>query len=215
MKYKRLNFIANQVRKDEKVLDIGTDHAIVPILLLENGITKNILASDINTEPLTFAKDNLKSKKMDDKVKLLLMDGIKDIEPNEYDVIIIAGMGGQTISNILKQKKFNGRYILHPTTDIVTVRKTIQKLKMKITNEWVICEGKVYNVIIEAKKGNESLTEKELFLGPILMKEKNTNKYYQYLLDIFERNVKLSRDSNLKLKERKWLKEKLEWSEKN
>lgn len=214
MKNKRLNLIAKQIKNNEKVLDVGTDHGLLPIILLESGITKNITASDLNKEPLNQAKKNLDNKKMIDKVKLLIMDGIKDIKPNDYDVIVIAGMGGNTISKIIKQKKFEGRYLIHSTNNIETIRKTIMEINMKITNEWIIKEGKVYNIIIEAVKGPFDMNSKEIFMGPFLMKNKDSNEYYEYLFNSFEKNAQLSKKTELRKQEREWLKEQI-WNEIN
>ncbi len=216
MKYKRLNFISTLINKDEKVLDVGTDHALLPIMLISNSITNNITASDVNQEPLNAAITNINSKGYQDIIKTKLMDGISDIREDEFSTIVIAGIGGNTISSIIKEKKHNGRYIIHSTTNLEEVRNTIKEIGHKITNEWVIYEGKIHNVIIESTKGNMDLTDKDIFMGPSLVNKDDEQviNYYQHLYDIFERNASLSGDINLKVKERNWLKEKL-WSEKN
>ena len=135
MKYKRLNLIVNQIKKNERVLDIGTDHGLVPIFLLKKNITNNIMASDLNEEPLNAAKLNLEKEGYLDSVELKLMNGIEHIDPNDFDTIIIAGMGGQTISKIIESKEFKGRYLIHATTNIPQVRNVLQNIDMKITNE--------------------------------------------------------------------------------
>lgn len=215
MKYIRLKFIKDKINKDERVLDVGTDHGLLPIMLVEDGVTNNIVASDINQEPLNFAINNIKNNNMEDVIKTKLMDGIKGIDPNEYDTIIIAGMGGNTISKIISSNKFNGRFLIHSTTKLNDLRKKISDINFKITNEWLVYEGKVHNVIIEAIPGKQSLDEKEIFMGPILLgkDDEEVINYYKYLYNVFENNSKLSGDKNLKINERKWLKEKI-WNEK-
>ncbi len=214
MKYKRLKFIAEQVNKDERVLDVGTDHGLLPIMLVTEGITNNVVASDVNKEPLNAAIENIKENDLTDVIETKIMNGIEGIEENQFDTIIIAGMGGITISEIIKAKEFDGRFLIHSTTNLEEVRKTIQEIGFEITNEWVVFEGKVHNVIIEAKKGEMKLDEKSIFMGPklILKDDEQVINYYNHLFNVFERNSELSKNPELKINERNWLKEKL-WNE--
>ncbi len=214
MKYKRLNFIASKINANERVLDVGTDHALLPILLVKNGVTENVVASDVNEDPLNIAKVNIENEGLTSIIKTQLMNGIEGINDNEYDVIVIAGMGGITISSIIKAKEFNGRYIIHSTTNLEELRMAISDIGYMIKDEWVIYEGKIHNVIIEAIPGEMELNEKELFMGPKLLSKNDDEviNYYNHLLNIFERNKDLSKNEELKINERNWLKEKL-WNE--
>ncbi len=214
MKYIRLKFIAEQIKKDERVLDVGTDHGLLPIILVKDGITNNIVASDLNKEPLNAAIENIESEGLTSVIKTELMNGIEGIDEDQYDTIIIAGMGGTTISEIIKAKKHNGRFIIHSTTNLIEVRETLQEIGFKITDEWVVFERKVHNVIIEAYPGEMNLNDKQKFMGPSLIgkDDKQALEYYKHLYNVFERNSELSGDGNLKIDERNWLKEKL-WNE--
>ncbi len=214
MKYKRLKFIASLVKDQERVLDVGTDHALLPIKLIEDGVTSTVTASDVNEEPLKIAKENIINSNLQDKIQVKLMNGIEDIGEDDFDCIIIAGMGGNTISEIIKQKNFNGRYIIHSTTNLEELRKTIYEIGHSIKEEYVVFEGKIHNVIIETIKQKGEINEKEIFMGPSLIKKDDESimNYYKFLLDIFEQNVILSKNENLKINERKWIKEKI-WNE--
>jgi len=68
MSKKRLEVISSLIKKDEKILDVGTDHGLVPIFLLKNKITDKITASDINEGPLNSARKNLSKNNFLDKV---------------------------------------------------------------------------------------------------------------------------------------------------
>ena len=92
----RLKTIASLVKKDAMVLDIGTDHAYLPIFLQRNNLCKKVIASDISANALAVAKKNVEKYHAD--VKLYLSDGLNDI-PDDYDTIIISGMG--TLSIVL------------------------------------------------------------------------------------------------------------------
>ncbi len=216
MAYKRLKLISSLVNKGEKILDIGTDHCFVPIFLLENNITNNISASDIADKPLGFAKKNLKKKGFQESVKLIKSNGFQNIDISQYDVIIIAGMGGKTISKIISSKPFNGRYIIHSTTSLPEVRKTIEKIGMSIFNEIIIKEGKIFNIIMEVVRGKESLSKKEMYMGPSLLKKNYdyTKKYYEFLLEVIINNSLKSKDEFFEKEKREWLEEKL-WKNKN
>lgn len=210
---KRIELIAKQINKDEKVLDIGTDHALLPIFLIKNNITENIIASDINELPLNSAHENLKREGLEEKVKLILTNGAKGINLSDIDVIVVAGMGATTINKIIGDINFNGRYIIHSTTHVDDVRREIQKIGHVIANEWIDIEGKIYNIIIETKVGKMSLTEREFYLGPCLMKKRKESEfYYAFLLRLLTKISKKSKNEGFKLKERKWLKEQL-WNE--
>lgn len=216
MAHKRLKLIASLINKDERVLDVGTDHCFVPIFLLKNNITTKLDASDIAEKPLSFAKNNLIKNGFENKVNLILSNGFEKIDTSNYDVIIIAGMGGITISNILSSKKFKGRYIIHSTTSLEEVRKTIENVGMTIINEIILKEGKIFNVIIEAKLGKSKLSEKEIYMGPSLLQKdiNHTKDYYSFLLKTIIKNSKESNNKELKKKERIWLEETL-WKNKS
>lgn len=214
MKYKRLKFIMKLINENDRVLDVGTDHALLPIMLVNENITRSVVAADLNPEPLNAAINNIKENNLEEIINTKLMNGIEGIEENEFDTIVIAGMGGITISEIIKAKKFNGKFILHATTNLEQLRHTINEIGYLIEDEFVVFEGKVHNVIIVAKPGNEDLNERDIFMGPKLITKNDESviNYYNHLFNVFERNSKLSKDDSLRKEERKWLKEKL-WNE--
>ena len=99
----RLQTIVDLVPKNSKVIDIGTDHAYVPIYLYLNNITTYITATDISSHVLKQSYSNLKKYNLENKIKLIQSDGFKNIT-DTYDLAIIAGMGTHTIIDILTSK---------------------------------------------------------------------------------------------------------------
>jgi len=150
MAYKRLEAIASLIRENEKVLDVGTDHGLVPIFLLKRGVTQVADASDIADGPLAIARKNIQNEGFENNINLYKSNGLESIEYKNYDSIIVAGMGGSLIADIIKP--FNGRYILHATNNHEAVRKQLSKLNFKITQEFIVKERKVSNIIIVAEK---------------------------------------------------------------
>ena len=173
MNSKRLIAIANLVEKNSKVIDIGTDHAYVPIILYKNNITSNILATDISKRACLNAKNNLKRNNIEN-IDVIESDGFENIHGN-YDVAILSGMGTRTILKILETNNLPDKLIISSQNDYGTLRKELNKKGYKIVKEIVIYEKKYYP-IIKYEKGNEKLSQEEILFG----KSKNIN-YYNYL----------------------------------
>jgi len=101
---KRLRRIADYVLHDDKFIDVGCDHAFLSIvLLLEKNITRAI-ASDIHEGPLKIALENIEEYNIEDRIKVKLGDGLDPIE-DFIDTVIISGMGGITIADIMTNKE--------------------------------------------------------------------------------------------------------------
>ena len=191
MKYKRFEAIISFVGKNDYVLDIGTDHALVPILLFKKGITENIIAIDNSDKPLEQAKKNLLENKLEKKIDLLKSEGYFEVKKlYDVDTIIIAGIGGKNISNIISSRNIEGdktkaKLILHPTNNDLYLRNTLRNEGYRIIDEKLIKENNICSIIIVAKKDIRGylLTSKNQFLGPILKKDVYFNEevrnYYE------------------------------------
>lgn len=163
----RLYMIANNV-KTQSVADIGTDHGYVPVYLLKNGIVKKAVATDIRKGPLAAAKRTADKYKTADKIDLRLGAGLAPIGQGETETIIIAGMGGELIKNILsddiKKAEAADFLLLQPMNSQDILRKWLSENNFSILKEDIETEGfKVYNLII-AKKGKGTVFEDEFSL---------------------------------------------------
>ena len=99
---KRLEALYEAVNPGESVADIGTDHGYVPILLLQNGISEKVILSDISTGSLAKAEENFRQMGIEiPETCFRIGDGLSSIEPGEVDALIIGGLGGRTIRQIL------------------------------------------------------------------------------------------------------------------
>lgn len=101
----RLLTIANLVTKGKRVADIGTDHGYIPVYLLNKGHVDFAILADVNKGPLENARNEVRHNNLTDKVNLRLGSGIEVLNENEVDEVIIAGMGGILISELLEAKK--------------------------------------------------------------------------------------------------------------
>lgn len=185
----RLKTVADFTLEDnttKKIVDVGCDHALVPIYLLQKNDKLNIVASDINTGPLQKAKENISKYSLLDKIKLELADGIEKID-EDTDTLIIAGMGMDTITYILEKnkEKLDSVYklIISSNNKFLEIRKKITSLGYFIEKEKIVFEDGKYYVIIKFLKGKNNYNEKEFYFGPYLLKNKDELffKYYEFI----------------------------------
>lgn len=214
MPYKRLKFIASLINENDRVLDVGTDHALIPIFLHKKFPNIKIDVSDINKNPLNVAKKNIEKVNLQEKINLFLSNGVSNIDIDGYNVIIIAGFGGLEISKIITQKNYKGKYILQPTNNFNLLKKTLKKNNFKIFNEFLIKEKNVFNIIIISEKRNL----KNYFY---LNKNKNfwkkeNSEVDEYLIQKLNHyNYLYNKSKNFKYKKYyKNIKRKIKWREK-
>lgn len=175
---KRLQTIADFVKKGAVVADIGTDHAHIPIYLIKNNIISKAYACDINIGPLEKAGENIKYFGVQN-IELRLSNGLEKLKTDEADTVIIAGMGGELIINILeKDRRFfesKRKFILSPHTKIDEVRKFLLSNGFEITKEdMCIDEGKFYTVMeVKYTENKEMYSEAELLYGKYLIENKH------------------------------------------
>ncbi len=166
----RLAKIAELLPPCNCIADIGTDHAYIPIYTILNGKAKCAIASDINRGPVMRAKANAQHYGVSDKLSLRLGGGLETLEPNEADVIVIAGMGGILISDILENSKTvagSASYlILQPMTAAKELREYLCLRNFTIEAEVLTAEDeKIYNILCVKVGGKTEYSEKELILG--------------------------------------------------
>jgi len=171
---KRLLAIAQLVRKGKPVCDVGTDHALVPCFLKQNG-WECVFASDKNQKPLDGAKETMKSCGVEG-VELILSDGLDSVPHYDDMDIIIAGMGGETIAEILKRHNptKNQRFILQPMTKHHLLRAALCDGGYEILSETAVNDDKKHYTIIYAKFSGvkQEVTPDFLYIG------KQTDKLY-------------------------------------
>ena len=181
---KRLEAISSLVPVNAKVIDVGCDHALLDIYLYQNKISNKIIAADVNQNALNNAKDNIKKAKLEKIIEARLGNGIDTLkEDDDIDTIIMAGMGAHTIIGILKnnyQKLKNiNNIIIQSNTKLLFLRKEMMKLNYKIDNELIVLDNKKTYIIIKYIRGRQKYNKKELYFGPILLKD-NSRLFQEY-----------------------------------
>lgn len=149
----RLKTIADLIPYEETMADIGTDHGFLPVYLIETGRSPNAIATDISEGSLQKAIDLAKGKKLDNMLSTRRGDGLDVIGKAEVDNVIIAGMGGILISDILgkdieKAKSFK-RLILQPRSKIGFLRKWLRDHNFTVERETLVKElDKICEIIV-------------------------------------------------------------------
>ena len=151
----RLAAIASLVRLDKRICDVGTDHALLPCYLYEQG-ARDIIASDVNENPLKAARENITRLGYTD-IRLIQSDGLENIPP--CDDVIIAGMGGEMIARIISGCTFitpDTRFILQPMTKAEILRRYLCSAGFEIILEnGAFSGGKAYTVMLVRYTGEK------------------------------------------------------------
>lgn len=180
----RLKLVGDYVDKGSIPLDIGCDHAKLSIYLLKERNFPFVYASDNKIGPLNQARENVNYYNLADKIELIKADGLNSLN-DKIDTITVTGMGGLTINKMFlenKNKLTNIKtIILSPNNFIKEVRETINELGYYLKDEELVEESnKLYHILVFSK-GNKTYSDKELYLGPILMTKNKEiiKKYYR------------------------------------
>lgn len=161
--------------------DVGCDHAKLSIYFVLNK-GKRATAIDNNRNALNGAVDNIKKYQVEDKVTAVLSDGLTGINNFKDSVVVLSGLGTNTILKIINNKDIE-HIIIQSNKDLFSLRKEITSNGYYINDEQVVKEGKIYNVVISFKKGIKKYNYSDYLLGPIIRKRKNKQdlSYLNYL----------------------------------
>jgi tRNA (adenine22-N1)-methyltransferase len=171
----RLAAIAELIPPGSTVADIGTDHAYLPLYLVQEQISQRVVASDMNSAPLQQARETVAAFNCLQKIDLRQGDGLNVIQAEDHiNTVVIAGIGGETIIKILEsgREKLESveRLILQPMTESGTLRLYLAHNGYALVRESLALEGRRLYEIIMAKPGMENETDLfRLSLGPRLL----------------------------------------------
>lgn len=176
----RLLEISKNVKNNDIIADVGSDHAFLPIYLLENNIINKAYAIENKLGPYNRMVTNInKSKK---NIIPIFSNGLDNL-PSDVNSLIIAGMGKSLILDILNKNKSKldniDSLIIDSHNDVPSLRKDVCDLGYKIVNETLLIDKDIFYTIIRFEKGTVNYSEKELYFGPILLNNKN-DLFYKY-----------------------------------
>lgn len=177
---KRLKAVAELVTPGMRLADVGTDHGYIPIYLTEAGVIPSAIAMDINKGPLERAKEHIREHGLEGKIQTRLSDGLKNLQMNEADCMIAAGMGGGLVIRILSEERDTAgslkELILQPQSEIDSVRRYLTEEGYRIVAEDMVYEdGKYYPMMkavpCMAGAGEIPYSEEELEFGRVLLQQ--------------------------------------------
>ena len=180
MKKRRLEEIINLVEDNSIVADIGTDHGIVPYELIKSNKAKKVIASDISEKSLDKLREKLDYLDEPEKIILNVSDGLDNLNEYQVDTIIISGMGGNLIVDILNKNidvaKSANCLILGANNSLSVLRKFLHDNSFEIIEEVDLFENDKYYQIIKVKVGKQLFSnDYEYEFGKFLIDNKSEN----------------------------------------
>lgn len=188
----RLECIKSMVTKCKTAADIGTDHGYVAEMLLNDNTCEKVIATDLNEGPLNRAIEYLTSKNINLKCDFRLGSGLTVLNDNEADAIVIAGMGGELIADILETSKSIAKevsqLILQPMTTAEKLRRYLYENGFKIIDEKIVKEYHHYYFIIKAEPGTSELQDEIYYEFSRHLIEKKDTLMIEYMDKILNIN---------------------------
>nr|WP_265588832.1 class I SAM-dependent methyltransferase [Terrisporobacter petrolearius] len=176
----RLLKIASLVSENKRLADIGTDHGYIPVYLLNQNKIDFAILADINKGPLENARNEVRRNKLEDKVDLRLGSGIEVLKKGEVEEVIIAGMGGILIGELLEANKEVAhsveKLILQPMQAQEELRQYLLNNGYEIIDECLEKEDfRLYEIIIAKYTGKNTLVEDNIYyeVGKKLIENKD------------------------------------------
>lgn len=183
----RLNAIKNLVPKNSMVLDIGCDHGYLAKMLIDEGIAKYVMESDISKPSLDKAIRLLNEEKYKNKVQFKLSDGLEGIREYQFDTLVIAGMGEETIIEILQNNISISRtflkIILQAMGNNERIRKFLVENSFSIEKELFLIEDGKYYFISSVK--NTPDIQYKTYSFPKKLDTSSLADYKKYLNDSY------------------------------
>lgn len=191
----RLECIKSVVSKCNVAADIGTDHGYVAEMLLIDNICHKVIATDLNEGPLSRAVEHLSAVNLDKKCDFRLGNGLTVLREYEAETIIIAGMGGELIADILENSKhiaLKASYlILQPMTTTERLRHYLYNNGYKIIDERIVKELHHYYFIIKAVPGTDNIEDEIYYEVSKILLEKKEPLLLEYLDRLLGMNEKI------------------------
>jgi tRNA (adenine22-N1)-methyltransferase len=196
----RLHKIATYLNSEDFILDIGSDHAYLPIYLMKNKLVKHVYASEINQGPYNHAQKNINKYQLKKDITLFLTSGLQNI-PKDYNTITISGMGSTLMVDILSYSNLDNvdKIILQSNTNLATLRDKL--IDFEIIDETFVEDNQIIYEIIVFQKTKKAIkyNRLELYFGPINLQKKENLFFEKYELILKNKEnqlQKIPKDSN-------------------
>ncbi|HWR61151.1 MAG TPA: class I SAM-dependent methyltransferase [Clostridia bacterium] len=174
----RLKIIADSIKGYDTVADIGSDHAYLPLYLVKHKQVKSVIATDVNKGPVRIAKGRVSSHGAEAEIKVRQGDGLQAVRPGEAEVIVLAGMGGLLIRDILDRDVKVARsarlLILQPMRDSDKLRRWLLLNGFDIVDEELVKEqDRIYEVLWAVPAEGPKAAEGLLLVGDRIIEKRH------------------------------------------
>ncbi|MEX2356093.1 MAG: class I SAM-dependent methyltransferase [Thermaerobacterales bacterium] len=174
----RLLKLAQRVPEDTVVVDVGTDHALLPIYLVATGRCRRAIAVEASGGPFRKADQSIRQFGLQAQIDLRLGDGLSVVRPGEADVLVIAGMGGATMSGILSAEPATARslplWLLQPFRGSARLRRYLVSRGYRLVHEELVRDSNTIYEMIEVRPGEERIEDEVLYeVGPRLLERRD------------------------------------------
>lgn len=163
------------IKQGDRVADIGCDHGYLSIYLITQGIASSVIAADINEQPLLSAQRNAVKFGVADRIHFYLSDGDREL-PGDFDVMICAGMGADTIMSILAHSPWlpdpKRRLVLQCQSRRPELRQWLYDAGYRINRETLAKDGKfVYSIMEVVYAPSDGITPAQAYISPALLED--------------------------------------------
>lgn len=197
----RLEALFELIPPGRRVADIGTDHAYLPLLLVERRKSPFVVATDLRPGPLAAARRHIEARGLADAIELRQGDGLEPLAPGEVDLVVIAGLGAERIVAILDAAGEKARsypeWAFMPHTPAEPLRRYAYANGLEIISERVVPSGGRFYELVAVRRGDGAApyvglsvpTEAAFWLGPLNMRRPSAAfcAYWQGMLGHWER----------------------------
>ena len=190
---KRLESLVQFVSFDDCVVDVGCDHGLLSIYLVENELCSKVIASDVNSNALNNAISNI--QKRDLSIPTYLSDGIDSVPLDGINTLIISGMGTSTILHILRNEKplqQISKIIIQSNNDLELLRKEMNEKGYYLKDDIELFESPKWYVTNCFVKSTQKNTEQEIEFGYL-----HNPAYVEYLIQYYEEILEKIPDSSI------------------
>lgn len=182
---KRLEAIIEVITPTQSCADIGSDHGLLMIELINRGIIQEGVAIDNKKGPLAILKQNINQAGLQEKISVILSDGAKNLQSN-VDCWVIAGIGGenscQIVIDSLDKAISLKQLIISPHSKHEVVRETMANYGFKLIEESLVFDDKYYVIMKYVYDQPHQLTIREKYLGKL----STSSHYKDYLKELYK-----------------------------
>lgn len=186
----RLKSLSHYIFDDDKIIDVGCDHALLDIYLIQSGVVNKIYICDVNPNALQNGKENIEKYELGKNIIPVLSYGIEKIDELDVNTAVISGMGSKNIIEILSSPNLDklDKLVLQSNNNHNELRRFLMNKGFAILHEEIVKDGKktYINIISTRNYDGVSYSEKECEFGPILIKDKANLGYFKELFKTTE-----------------------------